>query len=205
MDFEFSCRLCGPSDKPCKHWEEQENTERWKWIEKALCELIYSVNKLVSATLPKVEKAEEVIQQEVGQILDGLKAPYLASIKIWFQGESMANTDPVTISVGAVEVATVVGFDQNGNPYTGTIPTPSWSIDNPSFATIAADASNPANEDVTGVAPGVANLSASVVGPSGTLTDSEAITVVYPQVLTSIQIQFAPQPTVSPAPALIKK
>lgn len=115
----------------------------------------------------------------------------------------MANTDPTTIDVGQTEVASVVGFDQNGQPFLGSIPTPAWAIDNPALATIAADATNPANEDVTGVAAGVANLSVTVQGPNGPLTDSEAVTVVVPQVLTSVAITFAPV-TGSATPAVKK-
>lgn len=100
-------------------------------------------------------------------------------------------SDPITLTVGQTVVATVVGFDQFGKPFNGSIPTPSWSIDQPSFDTIAVDATNSANEDVTSVAAGVANLTATVSGPAGPLTDTETITNVAPQVLTSIQIQFS--------------
>jgi hypothetical protein len=115
----------------------------------------------------------------------------LSSIRIRFSGGNMANTDPLTLTVGQTAVATVVGFDQNGQPFTGPIPAPSWSIDNPTFDSIAADGINPAAEDITSLAVGVANLTATVQGPAGPLTDTEAITNVQPQVLTSIQIQFA--------------
>jgi len=109
-------------------------------------------------------------------------------------------SDPITLTVGQSVVASVVGFDQFGKPYLGAIPAPSWSIDQPTFDSIAADATNPANEDVTSLAAGVANLTATVAGPSGPLTDTEPITNVVPQVLTSVQIQFA-TPTTPAAPA----
>ncbi len=140
--------------------------------------------------LEQIERTEEEILRKDDEILYLLKHR-LSSIKIRFKKEKqVANTDPQTITVGQTVEAFVVGFDQNGNPYTGAIPTPTWTIDNPSFASIAADANTPANEDVTGVAAGVANLTATVQGPNGPLTDSEAVTVVVPQVLTSVQIQF---------------
>lgn len=79
----------------------------------------------------------------------------LVSIEIMFrrhhhhhEGEDSMSliSGPVTLTTfGQVVVAQVVGFDQNGNPWTGPIPTPSWSIDNTSIASIAADATNPAN------------------------------------------------------------
>ena len=99
---------------------------------------------------------------------------------------------PVTLQVGQKTVASIDGFDQNGNPFLGPIPTPSWSIDNPTFDSIAADATNPADEDVTSLAAGVANLTASVTNAQGTaLTDTETVTNVVPQVLTSIKINFS--------------
>jgi hypothetical protein len=148
--------------------------------------------------LERIERTEEEILY--------LLQHSLATIKIRFRRKNMANTDPVTISIGQVEVATVVGFDQNGQPFLGTIPTPTWAIDNSAVATIATDTTNPANEDVTGVAAGVGNLSASLVNAQGaTLTDSEPVTVVVPQVLTSIQIQFGTPLTQAAAKTAVKK
>jgi len=154
--------------------------------------------------LNRIERRESEILRNEAEILY-LLTHKLSSIKIQFfnpQGDIMAN--PITLTVGQSTVASVAGFDQFGNPYLGAIPTPTWSIDQPTFDSIAADATNPANEDVTSLAAGVANLSATVAGPSGPLTDSEAITNVAPQVLTSIQIQFS-TPTSAPSAAAVKK
>lgn len=131
----------------------------------------------------------------------------LSTIKIRFSGaHKMAGTDPITLQVGQTTVASVVGFDQNGNPFLGAIPAPSWSIDNPSFDSIAPDPNIPANEDVTSLAAGVANLTATVQGPNGPLTDTEAITNTVPQVLTSIQIDFStPAQAAAKAAALAAK
>lgn len=100
---------------------------------------------------------------------------------------------PVTLTVGQVTVASIDGFDQNGNPFTGTIPAPTWSIDQPTLDSIAADATNAANEDVTSLAVGVANLTASVTTAAGTvLTDTESVTnIAVAPVLSSIKINFA--------------
>jgi len=43
---------------------------------------------------------------------------------------------PITISVGKTFTASVVGFDQNGAPFTGTLPTPTFSVDNSAVATV---------------------------------------------------------------------
>ncbi len=100
---------------------------------------------------------------------------------------------PVTLTVGQVTVASVDGYDQNGNVFTGTIPAPVWSIDNATFDSIAADAANSANEDVTSLAVGVANVTATVTTATGAvLTDTEAVTnVAQAPVLSSIKINFA--------------
>lgn len=100
---------------------------------------------------------------------------------------------PVTLTVGQVTVASLDGFDQNGNPFTGAIPTPVWSIDQPTLDSIAADATNAANEDVTSLAVGVANLTATVTLASGlNLSDTESVTnIAVSPVLSSIKINFA--------------
>jgi len=143
------------------------------------------------------------IKHEEDEILYLLKHR-LSTIRIRFykrhKGDFMAQTDPITLTVGSSVVATVVGFDQNGQPFTGAIPTPTWSIDNSSFDSITADTVNPADEDITSLAVGVGNLTATVQGVAGPLTDTEAITNVIPQVLTSIQIQFK-----APAAPALKK
>jgi hypothetical protein len=150
--------------------------------------------------LEEIERQEKEILYLLQHKLSTIK------IRFKFKEKNMANTDPVTISVGQVIVATIVGFDQNGQPFLGTIPTPTWAIDNSALATIATDATNAADEDITGVAPGVSNLSASLVNAQGTtLTDSEPVTVVVPQVLTSIQIQFLTSLAQAAAKTAVKK
>ena len=100
---------------------------------------------------------------------------------------------PVTLTVGQVTVASIDAFDQNGAPFTGAVPTPVWSIDNAALDSIAADSTNAANEDVTSLAVGVANLTAIVTTAAGTvLSDTESITnVAQAPVLSSIKINFA--------------
>lgn len=94
---------------------------------------------------------------------------------------------PVTISVGQTKVASVVGFDQNGAPFSGPIPTPTFSVDNAAVATV-----DPASGLTTGVSAGVANATATLTTAEGlTLSDTETVTVtaVVP-VLSSIKISF---------------
>ena len=104
----------------------------------------------------------------------------------------MATPGPITLTTaGQTVTASVVGFDQFGNPWTGAIPTPTFADDNPAAATCA-----PASGLVTAVADGVANITASLTTAEGlALTDTEAVTVVInpppTPVLITIKVAFA--------------
>lgn len=97
---------------------------------------------------------------------------------------------PVTLTVGQTTIASIDGFDQFGAAWTGAVPSPSWSIDQSAMDSITADGSN---EDVTSLAAGTANLTASLTTAEGKLlSDSEVITnVAQAPVLSSIKINFA--------------
>ena len=128
--------------------------------------------------------------------------PNLKRIKIQFlKGNSMANVGPVTLTtVGATVTASVVGFDQFGNPFTGTIPTPTFTASDTAGAIATFD---PATGLVTAVANGVDSITATVSttdanGNPVTLTDTETVTVAIPgppppptPVLSSIKVAFA--------------
>jgi hypothetical protein len=112
----------------------------------------------------------------------------------WFfriKGDSMFTPGPVTLVVGGTTTATVLGFDQNGNLMAlppGT--TVTFSIDNTAVATSTPNADN-LTDAIVAVGGGVANLSATVVAPNGTFSDSETVTVtdVVP-VLSSVKVAF---------------
>ena len=101
--------------------------------------------------------------------------------------------NPLTLNVGQTSTATVVGFDQFGNPFPidFTVNPPAWTIDNAAVS-IAANATVPTSEDVKGVsATGAtpANLTVTCAG----LSDTEQITVLAPApVLTSLKVTFTP-------------
>lgn len=153
---------------------------------------------------------EEVLK-DLKEILE-LVRPRLVGIEIVFENQIMEgftmSTAAVTLQVGQMTVATVVGFDQNGNPFT-PVPTPSFAIDQPAVAAIAPDAVTPTSEDVTGVSAGIANLMAAVVNAAGvTLTATGVVTVtpaVGAPVLSSIQIQFSTPTTPLPVTAEVKR
>jgi hypothetical protein len=122
----------------------------------------------------------------------------LVRIKIQFHGEiTMAATaGPVTLTtVGQQVTASVLGFDQFGNPFTGTMPAATLSSDDTAEAIVLFDSATGAT---VAVANGVANITASLTTAEGlALTDTEAVTVAIPvvppptPVLSSIKVAFA--------------
>jgi len=121
--------------------------------------------------------------------------PFLASISLHFQGVSMPTPGPVTLTTAGQQVtASVVGFDQFGQPFTGEMPPATLSSDDSSESIVTFD---PATGLTTAVANGVANITANVVTAEGlSLTDTESVTVsieVVPPptpVLSSIKVAF---------------
>lgn len=96
---------------------------------------------------------------------------------------------PLTISVGQAYVATVVGFDQNGAPFTGPIPAATFAVADSTVASLDPTAGTGA-----GLAAGVTGVSASLTSAEGlALTDTETLTVtaVVP-VLSSIKVSLDP-------------
>jgi hypothetical protein len=156
--------------------------------------------------LGKIEKTDEHIAEDLDKLVSAL-VPRLSFIKISFtKGDVMAE-GPVTLAQGQSTTATIDYFDQNGNimspSSTFTPPTVTYSIDNPAFAT-SVPQSDGQSDLVTYVSAGVANLTATVAGPNGTLTDTETVTcqpaVVATPVLSSIKINFAAPVAAAPAP-----
>lgn len=128
-------------------------------------------------------------------------APHiLSSIKIQFSKGTppMGNpvAGPVTLNAAGQQVtASVLGFDQLGNPFTGTMPPATLSSDDTAQAVVQFD---PTTGLTTAVANGVANITASLTTAEGlALTDTEAVTVAIPvvppptPVLSSIKVAFA--------------
>ena len=139
--------------------------------------------------IQELHEEAELLREE-NRILREIRQPRLAFIKITFKRGNIMAEGPVAIQIGGSTVASIDGFDQNGAPFTGTIPSPAYSIDTPTIASIAPDA-NVANEDITGVTAGVANLTATVQGANGPLTDTEPVTVLAAApILSSIKLNF---------------
>lgn len=120
----------------------------------------------------------------------------LTSIKIQFRRSIMATAGPVTLtSAGQTVTASVLGFDQFRNPWTGELPAFNLTSDDSAGAFVTLD---PATGLVTAVANGVANITATLTTTEGaSLADTEAVTVAIPvvppptPVLSSIKVAFA--------------
>ena len=130
-------------------------------------------------------------KQELEQlrIIAGELAPRrLSSIKVQLTpGGSIMPVGPLTISVGKTFTATVVGFDQNGAPFSGPLPTPTFAVDDASIATV-----DPTSGAGAALAAGVANVTGSLTSAEGlALSDTETVTVtaVVP-VLSSIKVSL---------------
>lgn len=120
------------------------------------------------------------------EILHQLR-PRLTFIKIAFSRGEHTMEGPVTLTVGQKTVASIDGFDQNGAPFTGPIPTPTFSLSDTSMDSVDAAG------NVTSLAPGTDNLTATLTTADGrTLTDTETITnLAQAPVLSSIKINFS--------------
>jgi len=170
--------------------------------------------------LADIRKDIREFRHELDKILHLLREllhqgePQLSSIAIAFgtvaspQGANMTKIGvpagftegPVTLTVAGQTVQAIVdGYDQFGNsmPTDGsfTMPTATWSIDNPSFATSTPNTDG--STTVAAVASGVANLSAALSSAEGlALTDTEVVTVAIPvtpppaSVLSSVKVAF---------------
>jgi len=123
--------------------------------------------------------------------------PKLSLIEISFaKGTAMPTAGPITLTtLGQQVTASVLGFDQFGQPFTGVMPPATLSSDDTAQAIVTFD---PATGLTTAVANGVANITASLTTAEGlALTDTEAVTVAIPvvppptPVLSSIKVAFA--------------
>jgi len=117
----------------------------------------------------------------------------LTTIKLIFKGvEPMPPIIPgpvVLTQAGQQVVAEVIGYDQFGNLWSGSMPDWTLSNDNEDAATL-----DEGTGIVTAVANGVANITADVTTAEGVaLTDTESVTVniaVEEPVLTTIKVVF---------------
>lgn len=155
-----------------------------------------SENRVQYEILEELRKNNRELR-EIKRELSFLSEPKLSRIQLYFQGDPMNPVaGPVTLTSAGQEVtASVLGFDQFGKPWTGTLPSFNLTSDDNLGAVATLD---PATGLVTAVANGVANITATLTTAEGaTLSDTEAVTVAIPvvppptAVLSSIKVAFA--------------
>jgi hypothetical protein len=142
-----------------------------------------------------IEQNEKIIRL-LCTIAYEVQPPILTTIQIQFRRNIMPTAGPVTLTtLGQQVTASVLGFDQFGNPYTGVMPTATLSSDDTASAIVTFD---PTTGLTTAVANGVANITATLTTDEGVaLTDTEAVTVAIPvvppptPVLSSIKVAFS--------------
>ena len=127
----YICTECGPTQDPCKHWWESENTKRLKWIEAALCEIIHILNRPQSATLtlkpnqPTIlgvkmpativvgKTANSLFQEWTGPSGTGTVVPNAGAPAFTSSDTTVATVDPASgVATGvAPGTATITGTD----------------------------------------------------------------------------------------------
>lgn len=99
--------------------------------------------------------------------------PYLATIQLLSKGTSMPNPGPITlVAAGETDQTVIVGTGSDGQPWTGPIPTATYTDDNPAAATTDA------NGLETAVANGTNNVTATLVTAEGTTLSSAPLTYI---------------------------
>jgi hypothetical protein len=153
----------------------------------------YQLAKIIEQNEMQIRQNHRIIRL-LCLIAEEEEPPLLHKIQIQFkEGISMPTPGPVTLTtLGQQVIASVVGFDQFGQPFTGQMPAATFSSDDTSGAVVTFD---PATGLTTAVANGVANISATLTTAEGlTLSDTESVTVAIsgpPEpVLSSIKVAF---------------
>ena len=152
----------------------------------------------------KNHQLEEIIEQNrvvirlLRKLVEEDEPPVLSEIRIQFSKgtDPMPTAGPVTLTtLGQQVTASVLGFNQFGTPFSGTMPPATLSSDDNAQAIVTFD---PTTGLTTAVANGIANITASLTTAEGlALTDTEAVTVAIPvvppptEVLSSIKVAFA--------------
>ena len=156
----------------------------------------HQLEKLIELAEVQIHLAESQLRY-LRVIAAEVAPPKLASIQIAFSKGTppMPTPGPVTLTTAGQQVtASVLGFDQFGQPFTGTMPPATLSSDDTAQAIVTFD---PTTGLTTAVANGVANITARLTTAEGlALTDTEAVTVAIPvvppptPVLSSIKVAF---------------
>jgi hypothetical protein len=147
----FFCKICGPREKPCEHWERH--------------------------VLEKLLVLMETVHAENLEIIHLLKQPESATLRLTADIPSLvgAKSMPATVLVGGT--ANSLFQEWTGPNGTGTVVPNAgpvtFSSDNPAVATV-----DPSSGVATGVSAGTANISG--VDSANSLSASDVLTVTAP-------------------------
>jgi HAMP domain-containing protein len=151
-------------------------------------------------TTARLERLEQLARKILAKL-----EPRLSSIGIMFTFSTAVGDNPMSAvagpviltTAGQVATASVLGFDQLGNPWTGTIPPVTFSSSDTAGAVFTSVDNGDGTATVTAVANGVGTLTASLTSAEGlALTDGETVTVTIgggtggTPVLSSIKVAF---------------
>jgi hypothetical protein len=146
--------------------------------------------RLLKEILDEMQEQTAILQKISKEL-----APQLQAIEIRFGGTMQG---PITLTPTAPSTkATVLGFDATGAPFTGILPTVTYTPDVTTFDTFTSDGNN--GDDIVGTADGVTNFAASLTTAEGlSLSDTTTITTsgftVAAPVLSSIKLDFNAAP-----------
>lgn len=172
-------------------------------LQRSLWALLADVNRLCNAIIDALPCLTKIEIAFAGTPLNA------APIR---RGETPMSSSPNPVSApiagpvilttaGEQAIASILGFDQNGNPWTGTIPPVTFTSSDTAGAIVTSTPNaDGVTDTVTAVGNGVASLTANLTTAEGlSLTDTETVTVTLtiappppPLVLSSIKIAFAP-------------
>lgn len=123
----FWCTQCGEGDRPCRHWEAEENDRRFKWIEGALCEIVCLVKDL-----QRVEYENKILLTRVLKLLQARNLPTTISIQQLF------HEGPMSTQAGGTSVFQEVPTPQGSVFPSGT--TFTWTVDDTADITLTPSA-----------------------------------------------------------------
>jgi len=141
-----------------------------------------------------LRKIFDVLEEEFGVLKEirDLLTPRLSTIRQNFALNGATMQGPITLNVGQKTKETVLGFNADGSPFTGTMPPITYSTDNVAVAAGVDDGAN--GSDITGVAAGTTNASANLTTAEGLVLSAVTVITVAgggpTQVLASIVQDF---------------
>lgn len=112
----FWCTECGEGDRPCRHWEAEENDRRFRWIEAALCEMI-----ALQKDLQRVEYENKILLTRVLNLLQMKNLPTSITIS------QLNHEGPMSTPAGGSSVFQELPTPQGAAFPAGT--TFQWTVD----------------------------------------------------------------------------